>query len=51
VLLTNDDTLAETARSLIDCGRPKDAAESRYHLGANLRMGELQCALGVSQIS
>jgi dTDP-4-amino-4,6-dideoxygalactose transaminase len=51
VLLTNDDTLAETARSLIDCGRPKDEAESRYHLGANLRMGELQCALGVSQIS
>lgn len=51
ILLTNDDALAETARSLIDCGRPKDAAESHYNFGANFRMGELQCALGVTQIS
>jgi dTDP-4-amino-4,6-dideoxygalactose transaminase len=51
ILLTNDDKLAETARSLIDCGRSKDTDGLDYHLGANLRMGELQCALGVAQIA
>ncbi len=51
ILLTNDDSLAEIAHSIIDCGRPKDQAGLHYHLGANMRMGELQCALGVAQIS
>jgi dTDP-4-amino-4,6-dideoxygalactose transaminase len=50
ILLTNDDALAENVHSLIDCGRPKDAGEINYHFGANFRMGELHCALGVAQI-
>lgn len=49
-MLTDDDALAETCHSLIDCGRPKDAAGAKVHFGANFRMGELQCALGVAQI-
>ncbi|MFL5803036.1 MAG: DegT/DnrJ/EryC1/StrS family aminotransferase [Roseiflexaceae bacterium] len=45
ILLTNDDAYAEACHSLIDCGRPKDAEETRYRLGANLRLSELQAAL------
>jgi dTDP-4-amino-4,6-dideoxygalactose transaminase len=44
-LLTNDDQLARLAHSIIDCGRPKDAAETEYTFGANYRLGELQAAL------
>jgi dTDP-4-amino-4,6-dideoxygalactose transaminase len=45
ILLTNDDAYAEACHSLIDCGRPKDPEMSRYRLGANLRLSELQAAL------
>jgi dTDP-4-amino-4,6-dideoxygalactose transaminase len=44
-LLTNDDRLARLAHSIIDCGRPKDDAESEYTFGANYRLGELPAAL------
>jgi dTDP-4-amino-4,6-dideoxygalactose transaminase len=44
-LLTNDDRLARLAHSIIDCGRPKDAAETEYTFGANYRLGELPAAL------
>jgi dTDP-4-amino-4,6-dideoxygalactose transaminase len=44
-LLTNDDRLARLAHSMIDCGRPKDDAETEYTFGANYRLGELQAAL------
>jgi dTDP-4-amino-4,6-dideoxygalactose transaminase len=45
ILLTNDDAYAEACHSLIDCGRAKDPEERNYHLGANLRLAELQAAL------
>ena len=48
-LLTNDEALARRAHSIIDCGRPKDAAEPEYTFGANYRLGELHAALLVSQ--
>jgi dTDP-4-amino-4,6-dideoxygalactose transaminase len=44
-LLTGDEELARRAHSLIDCGRPKDAAEREYTFGANYRLGELHAAL------
>jgi dTDP-4-amino-4,6-dideoxygalactose transaminase len=44
-LLTNDERLARLAHSIIDCGRPKDEAETEYTFGANYRLGELQAAL------
>jgi dTDP-4-amino-4,6-dideoxygalactose transaminase len=44
-LLTNDERLARLAHSIIDCGRPKDAAETEYTFGANYRLGELHAAL------
>ena len=44
-LLTNDDTLAIAAHSIIDCGRPKDADEKTYTFGANYRLSELNAAL------
>ena len=44
-LLTNDDTLARRAHSIIDCGRPKDPDETEYTFGANYRLGELHAAL------
>jgi dTDP-4-amino-4,6-dideoxygalactose transaminase len=47
-LTTQDDRLARLAHSLIDCGRPKDAAETEYTFGANYRLGELACALLVN---
>src|SRR6266568_3090826 len=43
--LTIDPELARRAHSLIDCGRPKDAAEKDYTFGANYRLSELQAAL------
>lgn len=45
VLLCRTKDLAEKAASIIDCGRPKDAAESNYSMGSNYRMTELQAAL------
>jgi dTDP-4-amino-4,6-dideoxygalactose transaminase len=47
-LTTQDERLARRAHSLIDCGRPKDAAETEYTFGANYRLGELACALLVN---
>jgi dTDP-4-amino-4,6-dideoxygalactose transaminase len=47
-LTTQDERLARRAHSLIDCGRPKDAAEVEYTFGANYRLGELACALLVN---
>jgi dTDP-4-amino-4,6-dideoxygalactose transaminase len=44
-LLTNDERLARLAHSLIDCGRPKDAAEAEYTFGSNYRLGELHAAM------
>ena len=49
-LLTGDEALARRAHSIIDCGRPKDAAGDEYTFGANYRLGELQCALLVTQL-
>jgi len=45
ILICKTQELAERAASLIDCGRPHDAAEQVYTMGANYRMGELQAAL------
>ena len=47
ILLTNSDKYAERAHSLIDCGRPKDPDESRFTMGANYRISELQAALAL----
>ena len=44
-LLTGDEQLRRRARSLIDCGRPKDPDEKDYTFGANYRLGELHAAL------
>ena len=44
-LLTGDEGLARRARSLIDCGRPKDDHGWEYTFGANYRLSELQAAL------
>ena len=49
-LLTNDEALARRAHSIIDCGRPKDAAGEEYTFGANYRLGELNCALLCTQL-
>jgi dTDP-4-amino-4,6-dideoxygalactose transaminase len=44
-LLTNDDTLARRAHSIIDCGRAKDDDDKEYTFGANYRLSELNAAL------
>jgi dTDP-4-amino-4,6-dideoxygalactose transaminase len=44
-LLTNDETLARRAHSIVDCGRAKDADEKEFTFGANYRLGELHAAL------
>src|SRR6478672_3941663 len=49
-LLTGDEALARRAHSIIDCGRPKDAAGEEYTFGANYRLGELQSALLLTQL-
>ena len=46
VLLCRTPELAERAASIIDCGRPHDAAEKHFTFGPNYRMTELQSALG-----
>ncbi len=45
ILICKTQQLADRAASIIDCGRPHDAAEQVYTMGANYRMGELQSAL------
>ena len=47
VLLCHTQELAERAASIIDCGRPHDAAEEQHTMGANYRMSELHCALAL----
>jgi dTDP-4-amino-4,6-dideoxygalactose transaminase len=47
VLLCKDKHMAERVASIIDCGRPKDAAGLEYTMGANLRWSEVQAALGL----
>ena len=44
-LLTNDETLARRAHSIVDCGRAKDPHEKEYTFGANYRLSELNAAL------
>ena len=44
-LLTDDESLARRAHSIIDCGRAKDAEEKEYTFGANYRLSELNAAL------
>lgn len=45
VLLCRTPELATRAASIIDCGRPHDAAEQEFTMGANYRMSELHSAL------
>lgn len=47
VLLCKDPKMAERAASIIDCGRPKDAAGVEYTMGVNYRWSELHAALGL----
>jgi len=49
-LLTSDEALARRAHSIIDCGRPKDAAGQETTFGANYRLSELGAALLGSQL-
>ena len=49
-LLTDDETLAQRAHSIIDCGRPKDPAGQQYNFGCNYRLGELHAALLCTQL-
>jgi dTDP-4-amino-4,6-dideoxygalactose transaminase len=44
-LLTNDETLARRAHSIVDCGRAKDPDEKDFTFGANYRLSELNAAL------
>jgi dTDP-4-amino-4,6-dideoxygalactose transaminase len=44
-LLTNDDTLAQRAHSIVDCGRAKDPDEKEFTFGANYRLSELNAAI------
>jgi dTDP-4-amino-4,6-dideoxygalactose transaminase len=44
-LLTDDESLARRAHSIIDCGRAKDVEEKEYTFGANYRLSELNAAL------
>ena len=50
-LLTDRDDLAERVSSIIDCGRPKDAAGRDYTFGGNYRLSELHAALLLSQLA
>lgn len=47
ILLCRTPELAARAASIIDCGRPHDAAEQEYTMGANYRMSELHAALAI----
>lgn len=47
MLLCKTPELAARAASIIDCGRPHDAAEQEYTMGANYRMSELHAALAI----
>ncbi len=45
ILICRTQELAERATSIIDCGRPHDAAGQMVTMGANYRMAEVQAAL------
>ena len=45
ILICATQELADRAASIIDCGRPHDAAGEIYTMGANYRMAELQAGL------
>lgn len=45
LITTSDPDYAEACHSLIDCGRPKDAAKQNFRLGANYRLTEFQAAI------
>ncbi len=45
ILICATRELADRATSIIDCGRPHDAAGEIYTMGANYRMAELQSGL------
>ncbi len=47
VLLCRTPEMAARAASIIDCGRPHDAAEQEFTMGANFRMSELHSALAL----
>jgi dTDP-4-amino-4,6-dideoxygalactose transaminase len=47
VLICRTEELALKATSIIDCGRPHDPAGEIAIMGANFRMSELHCALGL----
>ncbi len=52
ILLTDNEDLAETARSYSNCGRGKDKPwYEHYLLGDNLRMTELQAAILLGQLT
>ena len=52
MLLTDNEELAETARSYSNCGRGKDKPwYEHYMLGSNLRMTELQAAILLGQLT
>ncbi len=46
VLLCRTPELAETAASIINCGRPADPEGRHYTMGVNYRLPEIQAALG-----
>ena len=51
MIVTNDDQLAASARSIHDCGRAQGGKWYQHQrFGTNARMTELQAALGVSQL-
>jgi len=52
IVLTDDEDLAATVRSLSNCGRGKDAPwYEHYILGGNYRMTEFQAAILLAQLS
>jgi len=52
ILLTDQEEIAEAARSYSDCGRRKGQPfYEHYRLGSNLRMTELQAAILLGQLS
>ncbi|HIE44291.1 MAG TPA: DegT/DnrJ/EryC1/StrS family aminotransferase, partial [Candidatus Omnitrophica bacterium] len=51
IILTDNEELAETARSYTNCGRGKDKPwYEHYLLGSNLRMTEIQAGLLLAQL-
>ncbi len=52
ILLTDNNKIADTARSFSNCGRSKGKAfYEHYLLGSNLRMTELQAAILLGQLT